>query len=56
MTKHREDYIDMQIPSGFDFKRIVEAALQNDGIKDRFDLVERSLTDIFLELVGTSAF
>jgi ABC-2 type transport system ATP-binding protein len=55
VTKRREDYIEMQIPADFDSNGIVEAALQHGGIISRFDLVEPSLTDIFIELVGTSA-
>jgi hypothetical protein len=31
----------------------VEAALQHGGIISRFEMVEPSLTDIFIELVGT---
>jgi ABC-2 type transport system ATP-binding protein len=34
---------------------IVEAALQHGGHISRFEVVEPSLTDIFIELVGAAA-
>ena len=34
---------------------IVEAALQHGGIISQFEMVEPSLTDIFIKLVGTPA-
>jgi len=34
---------------------IVEAALHHGGIISRFELTEPSLTEIFIELVGTSS-
>lgn len=55
VTKRRQDYIEMQIPANFDSNLIVEAALQHGGIISCFELVEPSLTDIFIEQVGTSA-
>lgn len=55
VTKRRQDYIEMQIQANFDSNLIVEAALQHGGIISRFELVEPSLTDIFIEQVGTIA-
>jgi len=55
VTKRRQDYIEMQIQANLNPNFIVEAALQHGGIINRFELVEPSLTDIFIEHVGTSA-
>ncbi len=55
VTKHREDYIEMQIQANLNPNVIVEAALHHGGIISRFELTEPSLTDIFIELVGMSA-
>jgi ABC-2 type transport system ATP-binding protein len=55
VTKRREDYIEMQIQANLNPNVIVEAALQHGGIISRFELTEPSLTDIFIELVGTSS-
>jgi ABC-2 type transport system ATP-binding protein len=55
VTKRREDYIEMQLPVHLNPNVIVEAALQHGGIISRFELTEPSLTDIFIELVGTSS-
>ena len=55
VTKRREDYIEMQLPASLNPNVIVEAALQHGGIISRFELTEPSLTDIFIELVGTSS-
>ena len=55
ITKRREDYIEMQLPASLNPNVIVEAALQHGGIISRFELTEPSLTDIFIELVGTSS-
>ena len=55
VTKRREDYIEMQLPAHLNPNVIVEAALQHGGIISRFELTEPSLTDIFIELVGTSS-
>jgi ABC-2 type transport system ATP-binding protein len=55
VTKRRQDYIEMQLQKNFNPNLIVEAALQHGGIISRFELVEPSLTDIFIELVGTTA-
>jgi ABC-2 type transport system ATP-binding protein len=53
VTKRREDYIEMHIQADLNPNVIVEAALQHGGIISRFELTEPSLTDIFIELVGT---
>ena len=55
VTKRREDYIEMHIPADLNPNVIVEAALHHGGIISRFELTEPSLTDIFIELVGTSS-
>jgi ABC-2 type transport system ATP-binding protein len=55
VTKRREDYIEMHIQANLNPNVIVEAALHHGGIISRFELAEPSLTDIFIELVGTTA-
>ena len=55
VTKRRQDYIEMQFQANLNPNLIVEAALQHGGIISRFEVVETSLTDIFIELVGTTA-
>src|SRR5712691_7502263 len=55
VTKRREDYIEMHIQANLNPNVIVEAALQHGGIISHFELTEPSLTDIFIELVGTSS-
>jgi ABC-2 type transport system ATP-binding protein len=55
VTRRREDYIEMQLPAHLNPNVIVEAALQHGGIISRFEIAEPSLTDIFIELVGTSS-
>src|SRR6266436_6983348 len=55
VTKRRQDYIEMHIQANLNPNVIVEAALQHDGIISRFELTEPSLTDIFIEKVGTAS-
>ncbi len=55
VTKRRQDYIEMQIQSDLNPNLIVEAALSHGGAVSRFELVEPSLTDIFIEHVGKIA-
>ncbi len=55
VTKRRQDYLEMQFQANLNPNLIVEAALQHGGIISRFEVVEPSLTDIFMELVGTTA-
>ncbi len=55
VTKRRQDYIEMQFQAHLNPNLIVEEALQHGGIISRFEVVEPSLTDIFMELVGTTA-
>ena len=55
VTKRREDYIEMQIQANLNPNVIVEAALHHGGIISHFELTEPSLTDIFIEQVGTIA-
>jgi ABC-2 type transport system ATP-binding protein len=52
VTKRRQDYLEMQLQADLSPNLIVEAALQHGGIISRFEVVEPSLTDIFIELVG----
>jgi ABC-2 type transport system ATP-binding protein len=53
IMQRREDYIEMQIQANLNPNFIVEAALQHGGIISRFELTEPSLTEIFIEKVGT---
>ncbi len=55
VTKRRQDYIEMHIQANLNPNLIVEAALRHGGIISRFELTEPSLTDIFIEHVGTTA-
>ena len=55
VTKRRQDYIEMQIQAQLNPNLIVEAALQHGGNITRFELAEPSLTDIFIESVGSIA-
>ena len=55
VTKRRQDYIEMQFQANLNPNVIVEAALQHGGIISRFEVVEPSLTDIFIEVVGATA-
>jgi ABC-2 type transport system ATP-binding protein len=55
VTKRREDYIEMHIQANFNPNLIVEAALQHGGSISRFELVEPSLTDIFIEKVSAAS-
>ena len=55
VTKRREDYIEMQFQANLNPNVIVEAALHHGGIISRFEVVEPSLTDIFIDLVGATA-
>jgi ABC-2 type transport system ATP-binding protein len=55
VTKRRQDYIEMQIQADLNPNLIVEAALQHGGNITRFELAEPSLTDIFIESVGSIA-
>jgi ABC-2 type transport system ATP-binding protein len=55
VTKRRQDYIEMHIEPNFSPNLIVETALQHSGIISLFELVEPSLTDIFIEHVGKTA-
>jgi ABC-2 type transport system ATP-binding protein len=55
VTKRRQDYLEVQLQADLPPNLIVEAALQHGGIISRFEVVEPSLTDIFMELVGTPA-
>jgi ABC-2 type transport system ATP-binding protein len=54
VTARRQDYIEMQLQAHLTPNLIVEAALAHGGIISRFEMVEPSLTDIFIELVGPS--
>ena len=52
VTKRRQDYIEMRLQAGVNPNLIVEAALRHSGLISRFEIVEPSLTDIFIALVG----
>ena len=45
----------MQFQANLNPNVIVEAALQHGGAISRFEVVEPSLTDIFIEMVGATA-
>ncbi len=55
VDKRRQDYIEMRMEPGFNPTHIVETALRHNGQISRFELVEPSLTDIFIESVGKIA-
>ncbi|BCL78370.1 ABC transporter ATP-binding protein [Ktedonobacteria bacterium brp13] len=55
VMKRRQDYIELQIQSGFNPTIIIEKALQHNASISLFELTEPSLTDIFIEAVGTIA-
>lgn len=55
VTKRRQDYIEMQMRSDLNPNVIIEEALRHNGIINRFELAEPSLTDIFIERVGKIA-
>jgi ABC-2 type transport system ATP-binding protein len=55
VTERRQDYIEMRLQPGVNPNLIVEGALHHGGIINRFELVEPSLTDIFITLVGEIA-
>jgi ABC-2 type transport system ATP-binding protein len=55
VTKRRPDYIEMHLQADRSPNVIVQAALEHNGIISRFELVEPSLTEIFIEQVGAIA-
>ena len=55
VTERRQDYIEMRLQPDVSPNLIVAAALQHGGVISRFELVEPSLTDIFINLVGSIA-
>ncbi|GER90120.1 putative ABC transporter ATP-binding protein YhaQ [Dictyobacter vulcani] len=55
VTKRRQDYIEMQMRSDLNPNVIIAEALRHNGIINRFELAEPSLTDIFIETVGKIA-
>ncbi len=55
VDKRRQDYIEMRMEPGFNPTLIVETALRHNGNISLFELVEPSLTDIFIESVGKIA-
>lgn len=55
VTERRQDYIEMRLQPNINPNLIVEAALGHGGSISRFELVEPSLTDIFITLVGAIA-
>lgn len=55
VTARRQDYIEMRLQAHLNPNLIVEAALRHGGTISRFEVVEPSLTDIFIELVGATA-
>jgi ABC-2 type transport system ATP-binding protein len=55
VTKRRQDYIEMTLQPNLSPNLVVETALQHGGIISLFELVEPSLTDIFIAQVGATA-
>jgi ABC-2 type transport system ATP-binding protein len=55
VTERRQDYLEMRLQADLNPNQIVEAALRHGGIISRFEVVEPSLTEIFIELVGPAA-
>ena len=55
VLRRRQDYIELQIGSEVNPNVIIEAALQHGCRINRFELVEPSLTDIFIARVGKIA-
>jgi len=55
VTKRRQDYIEMNIPSNLNPNLIIEEALRHGAIISRFEITEPSLTDIFIEKVSKTA-
>jgi ABC-2 type transport system ATP-binding protein len=55
VTRHRQDYIEMQIRANLNPNLIVEEALRRGGVISRYELTEPSLTDIFIEHVSQAA-
>jgi ABC-2 type transport system ATP-binding protein len=53
VTNRRQDYIEMQFQAGLDPNLIIEEALRRGGVISRFEITDPSLTDIFIERVGT---
>ena len=52
VTSRRQDYVEMHLAATFDPNCIVAAALRHNGAISRFELVEPSLTDIFIDQVA----
>jgi ABC-2 type transport system ATP-binding protein len=55
VIRRREDYVEMRLPADINPNLIVEAAVQHGGIINRFEVVEPSLTDVFIAMVETTA-
>ena len=55
VDKRRQDYIEMHMEADFNPNHVIEAALQHNVHISLFELVEPSLTDIFIEAVGKIA-
>ncbi|HEX2912161.1 MAG TPA: ABC transporter ATP-binding protein [Chloroflexia bacterium] len=52
VTKRRQDYVEMNLASDVSTDRLLQEALRNGGHVVRFELVEPSLNDIFIERVS----
>ncbi|HEY3993717.1 MAG TPA: ATP-binding cassette domain-containing protein [Ktedonobacteraceae bacterium] len=53
VTKRRQDYIELQLQAGFEPNVIIEEALRRGCIISHFEITDPSLTDIFIERVGS---
>jgi ABC-2 type transport system ATP-binding protein len=52
ITARREDFVELQVPSGTDPARILSTALGRGERVTRFEIGEPSLEEIFVEHVG----
>jgi ABC-2 type transport system ATP-binding protein len=55
ITAHREDFVELRVPSGTDPERILRAAMDRGERVTRFEIGEPSLEEIFIEHVGRPA-
>ncbi|MEI6042819.1 MAG: ATP-binding cassette domain-containing protein [Chloroflexota bacterium] len=52
VTKRRQDYVEMELSTPVLPEEVLQAALHQGGSVTRFEVVEPSLSDIFIERVG----
>lgn len=54
VLRRRQDYIEIQFQANFKPNLIIEEALRRGGLISRFEITDPSLTDIFIEKVGSA--